>query len=98
MFWGKISGEARPVSDLTWVPVYLKSHFFQFTATNTSHKIIPFGVGEFDGVVIFANGHALIANLHGGTTGTGRTENNLNPFHILHLLSKECYTFNLSLR
>src|SRR5262249_43932019 len=72
----------------TWHPMLLKSHFFQFTATNTSHKIIPFDVGKFDGVLVFANADVLICNLHGGATSTGGAENNLNCFHILHLLSK----------
>src|SRR5262249_34353879 len=62
------------------------SDFFQFAATNTRHKVIPFSVGEFHGVLIFTNGDALICNLYGGASGTGRTECNFDWFHKLHLL------------
>src|SRR5215510_2826393 len=83
--------EGRPGKCLDLASHYSKSHFSQFTATNTSHKVIPFSVGEFHGVLIFTNGDALICNLHGGATSAGRTKNNLNRFHTLYLLSKRLH-------
>src|SRR5262249_43731750 len=39
--------EGRPGNCLDLASHYSKSHFSQFTATNTSQKVIPFSVGEF---------------------------------------------------
>jgi hypothetical protein len=39
-----------------------KSHFTQFSPTDTSYKIIPFGVCDLDRVLIFTNGDTLVGN------------------------------------
>ena len=75
-----------------------QSRFAQFSAPDTSHEIVPFGVRELHDVFIFPYGHALIRDLDGRTAAAGGTKSNFDGFHLLHLLSKRWYTLNLALR
>jgi hypothetical protein len=76
----------------------LRVHLAKFSSSNTSYEVVPFGVCKFHDILILADSDALVGNFYRWTASACGAQGDSSRFHLLHLLSKPCYTLNYGLR